>query len=140
MNKDNTIKVYTDGGARGNPGPAACAYVVMINNVFFHQDSKYLGVTTNNDAEYNGLILALNYLHTLDLANYSDVYFYLDSELVVKQIKGEYKIKHPKLKILFDKAQKLIKDLNKNTVFTSVPRKENFVADKLVNDRLDGII
>ncbi|MCS7091865.1 MAG: ribonuclease HI family protein [Patescibacteria group bacterium] len=134
------IQVFSDGGSRGNPGMAACAFVVFVNNVIFHQESKYLGFTTNNDAEYQGLIMALNFLNTLDLSDYQQINIHLDSELIVNQLNGKYKVKNQKLKILYEKAINLINNLGVKVQIIHIPRSKNFLSDKLVNARLDGII
>ena len=89
----NDLKIFCDGGARGNPGPAAAAFVVFSGNKTLAKEGKYLGSTTNNQAEYNAVLLAMKWL----LKNKSNidgkkVDFYLDSELVVKQLMGEYKV------------------------------------------------
>ncbi|MCX7928494.1 MAG: ribonuclease HI family protein [Patescibacteria group bacterium] len=135
---DNVIDVFIDGGSRGNPGMAACAFVVYVNNLQFYQESKYLGVATNNEAEYQGLLMALGYLEKLNLSNFSRINLNMDSELVVKQVKGEYKVKNQRLKILYDKTLNMIKKLGLKISILCVPRSENFVADKLVNERLDS--
>src|SRR3989344_1516428 len=85
------LRIFTDGGARGNPGPSACAFVVLDDqNKLIFQQGFYLGYGTNNQAEYLGVVKALEWLGP------RSAIFYLDSLLVVKQIKGEYKIKDPK--------------------------------------------
>jgi len=125
--------IFTDGGARGNPGPAACAAVV--NNQDF---SEFIGETTNNVAEYRGLLLGLK--SALKLAGKkseeTELEIKMDSELVVKQLKGEYKVKDQNLKLLFADAQPLINKF-KSVSFKHVPREENSRADKLVNEVLD---
>lgn len=126
--------IFTDGGARGNPGPAACAAVV--NDQDF---SEYIGETTNNVAEYRGLLLGLK--SALKLAGKKseevDVEIKMDSELVVKQLKGEYKIKDQNLKLLSAEARPLISKF-KSVSFKHVRREENSHADRLVNEVLDA--
>jgi ribonuclease HI len=125
--------IFTDGGARGNPGPAACAAVV--NNQDF---SEFIGETTNNVAEYRGLLLGLK--SALKLAGKkseeTELEIKMDSELVVKQLKGEYKVKDQNLKLLFADAQPLINKF-KSVSFKHIRREENSRADKLVNEVLD---
>lgn len=135
----NKIVIYSDGGARGNPGPAACAFIVQdLNGKLLHKDSKYLGETTNNFAEYQGAILAL----TQTLENEKDIEgvinFYMDSELVVKQINGQYKVKEPTLQKLHKEVKELLNKISLEVVFKNIPREKNKIADSLVNKELDG--
>jgi len=131
------IKIFTDGGSRGNPGPAACAAVIKDekNNLLLEQ-SRYLGKTTNNQAEYQGILLAMEEALKLNL-NKEEINFYLDSELVVKQLKKEYKIKDMGLQKLFIKAWNLLQNFSKVT-FIHIPREKNKEADLLVNQELDS--
>ena len=128
------FKLFTDGGARGNPGPAgAGALIIDSNNNVKDQLKSYLGNKTNNEAEYMALLLGL----TLAVKNnIKDLECNMDSELLVKQLNGEYKVKNENLKKLYLK----VKDIEKR--FTSIsykhiPRKENASADALVNQILD---
>ncbi|MEK7163672.1 MAG: ribonuclease HI family protein [Patescibacteria group bacterium] len=127
-----SYRIFTDGGARGNPGPSACAFVVYDGENLIYKQGFYLGISTNNQAEYQGVLKAAEYCSLL-IAHCS-VTFYLDSLLVVKQMRGEYKIKDPKLKILHDK----IKNYKLKIDFVHVPREQNRDADALVNKTLDG--
>lgn len=124
------LKIKTDGGSRGNPGQAACAYVVYAEGNLREKRGKYLGIATNNVAEYEGVLFALESLRENNLD------FYLDSLLVVNQLKGLWKIKDENLKVLNLK----IKDLTKNlkVSWNHIPREENFEADALVNETLDN--
>lgn len=130
-----THKMYTDGGARGNPGPAGAGVVILDpNGISIVKFSKYLGVRTNNEAEYGALIVGL----TLALKN--DIKFlqcYLDSELVVNQLNGKYKVKNERLKSLYAKAIALLPQFSKIT-FVHIPRAENSEADLLVNEAVDN--
>ncbi len=136
--KEEEIVVHTDGGARGNPGPSACAFVAEINGKIIQQESSYLGTSTNNYAEYQGVLLALKWL----VKNFSTTTstFYLDSELVVRQLNGIYKVKDKKLIELFDKIKDLSKSLNYAITYKHIPRTQNKIADFLVNKELDGNI
>jgi ribonuclease HI len=128
--------VFSDGGARGNPGPAAAAFVVLSENgQVLAANSRYLGLRTNNQAEYEALIAALQFAATV---NAEEVICYLDSELVVKQLNGEYSVKNSELKKLWSKVQELSKRFNKAS-FISVPRTNIQIqkADALVNKALD---
>jgi probable phosphoglycerate mutase len=99
------ISIYTDGGARGNPGISGYGLVVLDQQQnSLYQQSKFLGVKTNNEAEYLGLIGALTWLKD-NQSNIDSVNFYSDSQLMVRQITGLYKVKSPNLKPLFDTAK-----------------------------------
>ena len=112
MNK--TLNIYTDGGARGNPGPAASSFVAIDEGKVIHKNSLYLGVRTNNEAEYEAVILALSWLiNNLDILEHKDIVFKLDSELVARQLSGIYKIKSPNLRILVTKIKNLESRLEK---------------------------
>lgn len=137
------IIVYSDGGSRGNPGHAASAFAIYDENKnLLHHDSKYLGEKlTNNVAEYNGVILALTWIteekRSFDFAQ-DDIRFCMDSELVVKQLRGEYKIKDQNLLQLATRVKRIIKENNLRIQFIHVPRAENAYADSLVNENLDS--
>ncbi len=125
------LKVYTDGGARGNPGPAACAFVIYdpAGNLR-EKRGKYLGKMTNNEAEYQGVIEALTSLADPELN------FYLDSQLVVSQLNGIWKVKEPRLRVLLFKIRQL--ENGRKITYAYVPREQNRMADALVNETLDG--
>jgi ribonuclease HI len=135
------LKIYTDGGARGNPGPAACGVVVKNEkDEIILEASKFIGAATNNQAEYEALILALEKVQNIFIEekyNEKNIECYLDSELVVKQLRREYKIKNEGLKPLFMKARNLISDFD-SVKFIHIPREKNKQADKLVNKELDA--
>ena len=132
--KNKKIIIYNDGGARGNPGPAG------IGAVLYNEDqevlakiSQYLGVATNNQAEYQALILALK--KALELGA-EEVNCYLDSELVVCQLNREYKVKNKDLAPLFLDIYNLSLSFKKIT-FTHIPRERNKLADQLANEAMD---
>jgi len=133
--KNSKLSIYTDGGARGNPGPAAVGYVVG--------DRKYgetIGHATNNIAEYKAVIFALKKAkHLLGNAESkkTDVLAHMDSQLVCKQMNGEYKIKEPDLQTLFIELWNLRQDF-KSVTFIHIPREQNKEADRMVNITLDG--
>lgn len=142
------LKIFTDGGSRGNPGSAACAFVVYENKKIIFEKSIYLGQATNNVAEYNGVLEAINWLSNQVTNSQLTISFYLDSELVVKQMRGEYKIKDERLKTLYNKIQFQIFPQSgiqlRRTNFKlnisgwhHVPREQNTRADFLVNQELD---
>ncbi len=131
------LKIHTDGGARGNPGPAASTFVVYdhLGEVIFSQ-GKYLGQATNNQAEYQAVEMAIDWLIKTKINE--EVEFYLDSLLVINQLQGNFKIKNPELKTIWEKIKTNILE-NKLMVksFVYVPRAKNFLADSLVNKILD---
>lgn len=128
------FKVFTDGGSRGNPGPAAAGFVVYDDSGNIRQKRrKYLGIATNNEAEYQGVIEALSHP---ELAGGFHINFFLDSLLVVNQLNGLWKIKEPRLRELILKIRGL--EAGKNVTYTHIPREQNTIADQLVNETLDG--
>ena len=135
------IVIYIDGGSRGNPGPAAFGVLICDDKGdVFKKYSQYLGEATNNEAEYQGLIFALKKARALfgkERLKKMLVEIKSDSELLVKQMKGEYKIKEPKIQNLFLKAWNLKIDF-KNLKFSLIARAQNKLADQLVNEVLDG--
>jgi ribonuclease HI len=135
MNLDS-ITIYTDGGARGNPGPGACAFVAFANDAIIGKSAKYLGVCTNNDAEYQGVLLALSWVSTLDTQP-TNINFYLDSLLIVQQLKGVFKIKQPHLLVHANKIRDQIAGMGINVTYTHVLREKNSIADSLLNAKLD---
>ena len=134
-----TLKIFTDGGARGNPGRAGLG-AVFINaedNQVIYDESRYLGVATNNEAEYEAIILALKYLQANLPASVEKLEFVLDSKLVVEQLNKYWKIKEPRMKVLAQKAWELLASLNLPYSITHVKRELNSAADALVNQALD---
>ncbi len=127
--------VYSDGGSRGNPGKSAYAIVVTENGKVLHEHAEYLGMHTNNYAEYRGLIAGI--AKVLDLKG-TEAEFVMDSQLVIRQMNGEYKVKNPDMKILHDDAKNLVSMIPKAT-FRNVRRSEEMIprADFLLNQELD---
>lgn len=136
--EERGLIIHTDGGARGNPGPGACAFVIENGGKTIFKSSRFLGKTTNNVAEYQGVISALDWLSENDgnLAE-KDATFFLDSELIVRQLNGVYKVKDPKLQDLFFQIKSLITKTKIRVTFKNIPREKNKVADFLVNKSLD---
>jgi ribonuclease HI len=133
----SNIKIFCDGGARGNPGPGAAAIVVEKEGKVFFKHSKFLGKVTNNVAEYNAALLAFYWLNkNQDLLNKETLLFF-DSELVAKQLSGVFKIKNENLKMLFKKIKSLEKKIPTKILFFPIPRNKNKLADFLVNKELD---
>lgn len=134
----NKYIINTDGGARGNPGPAAIGYVIQ-GGVKKVSHGEYIGETTNNVAEYTAAIVGLTKLKSLlgaKEALASEVEVRMDSELVVKQMKREYKVKNAALKDLFIEVSNICQSF-KSVSFKHVFREDNSGADELVNKALD---
>ncbi len=135
------ITIYIDGGSRGNPGPAAFGVVFETDKGgVVKKYSQYIGDSTNNESEYQGLIFALKKAKALfgkEKAKKMPIELKSDSELLIKQMKGEYKIKEPNIQKLFLKAWNLKIDFD-NLVFSPIAREENKEADRLVNEALDS--
>ena len=132
--------IHTDGGARGNPGPAAYGVVVADETgKQIARAGKALGIRTNNQAEYSGVIAALEFVKKFKSSDnkVSSVEFYLDSDLIVNQLSGKYKIKSPKLAMLAMRAKNLEKENSVPTIYKQIPRDQNKSADKIVNQVLD---
>lgn len=134
---EDILKIYCDGGARGNPGPAAAAFVVEKNGKVIHKQVKFLGHATNNYAEYSAVILGLAWVskNVIDLSE--QVVFVLDSELVASQLSGIFKIKNESLRNLYFTAKNIEKKITAKIRYVSVPRTKNKIADFLVNRTLD---
>ena len=127
--------IYTDGGSRGNPGPGAIGVVIVDESgKVLKEYSHYLGTVTNNQAEYEAVIFALQKAKQLRI---KEVELRVDSELVGRQILGQYKIKDPDLQPLFIKAWNLRLDYDRVDI-KIIPREQNKKADKLVNRELDS--
>ncbi len=133
------ITMYTDGGARGNPGPAAAGAVILNEEgKVLHEISDYVGETTNNVAEYEALVRALGVARTLfgkKLAG-REVGIKIASEVIVREMHGRYKVKAPALKEYFARAQKLLQEMPHHS-FVHIPREKNKHADTLVNRAID---
>lgn len=131
------VIVYCDGGSRGNPGRAAAAFVITKGGRAIKSGSRFLGVSTNNVAEYSAVIIALEWLKKNPAILLPEVTFVLDSELVVRQLTGLYKVKNKKLQSLFIVIKNIEKKLFAKVNYVSVKREKNILADTLVNQELD---
>lgn len=130
------VVVHTDGGARGNPGPAGTGVVIKTETgQILYAVGEYIGETTNNVAEYKALIRALD---TAAKLGATEVKVNMDSELIVKQMNGQYKIKEPTLQELAGQVLKL-KNAFAQVSFTHVRREYNQEADRLVNQAIDAV-
>lgn len=137
-----SISVYTDGGSRGNPGPSAIGVVIYDNEkseLLTHK--AYIGITTNNDAEYQAVAKALTLLieqhHTLSP---SRVDFFCDSELVVKQLNGLYKVKNAKIAEHILAIRHSERQFGVPVFYHAIAREKNKRADALVNEALDEVL
>ena len=128
------IEVFCDGGARGNPGPAAWGFVIKVDARIIKEDCGYLGIATNNFAEYTALVEALSYLGTDFKGESAKVH--LDSNLAVSQLNGEYKIKNLAIAKLVRVVREIEKSLG-DIVYNHIPRDQNKEADRLVNIALN---
>ncbi|NCS32467.1 ribonuclease HI family protein [bacterium] len=131
------IKLFTDGGARGNPGPAAAGIVINTPGSEDITFGQYLGEITNNQAEYQALLLGLDKVIQEFDAPAVNLSVYMDSELVIKQVTGEYRIKHPNLIPLHANVLDMIKNFAM-IQFVHIPRENNKKADAQVNETLDN--
>jgi len=129
------LKIFCDGGARGNPGPAASGYVIKdVEDKILEEGGIYLGETTNNQAEYRAVVLALEKAVKYKPEN---IEFYLDSQLIVNQMNGLYKVKNAELKPVVEQVKKLA-SAYKSVTYQHVPREQNTLADAQVNIVLDN--
>lgn len=133
------LTIHTDGGARGNPGPSGFGFVVYDDQKnIVHQGQKFLGTKTNNEAEYEGLIAALTWAReNKDSHHLTSLQINMDSQLIVRQVNGLYKVKTPHLKPLYQLALHLISQLSIPVTFTDIRREQNSLADQLANQAMD---
>ncbi|MBI3485577.1 ribonuclease HI family protein [Candidatus Daviesbacteria bacterium] len=131
--------VNTDGASRGNPGPASYGYVIKTDTgVILHQEGKTIGYNTNNVAEYTAVWKSLEYIHNKYLHKAPhNIEVVSDSQLIVRQLSGKYKIKNLNLKKIYNQIKILESSLGR-VKFRSVPREQNFIADRLANIALDS--
>jgi len=131
------LKVYTDGGSKGNPGPSSIGGVGYANGKKIFEFKKSIGIATNNDAEYIALITALEKVK-LPPTPYplrpNKIEFYSDSRLMVNQVNGFFKVKNGKIKEYILKIRSLEQEINLPITYRYIPREQNIEADRLVND------
>ena len=130
------LTIHTDGASRGNPGSAAFAYVISRDGEPIIEEADCLGQMTNNQAEYTALVRALE--HALELGAHHRVIVHSDSELMVKQMNGEYRVKNEELRDLYEQAYALRKRFDGPVTIRHVRRAQNKRADQLCNEALDG--
>jgi len=137
------LKIYTDGGSKGNPGQASIGMIFYLDNKTIFQHKEKIGVATNNDAEYTALIKALeilnpksqnpNKLLIANLQNIKKIQFFSDSKLMVNQVNGLFKVKNGKIKEYILKIRTLEQEINLPISYHFIPREKNTIADSLVN-------
>lgn len=127
------LKIFTDGGSKGNPGPSSIGMVFYIDGkkVFHHHDN--IGIATNNDAEYAALITALGFAKEKYRSGVEKIEFYSDSSLMVNQVNGLFKVKNGKIKEYVMKVRTLEQEIGLPITYSYIPRENNKEADLLVN-------
>jgi ribonuclease HI len=136
MSEPVLLTIHTDGASRGNPGEAAFAYTIARDGAAVVEEAGCLGRITNNQAEYTALVRALE--HALRLGTQHRLLIHSDSELMVKQMRGEYKVKNEELRDLYDQARQIVRQFTGAVTFKHVRREHNKRADELCNLALDG--
>lgn len=135
------LKIFTDGGSRGNPGDAAIGVFAQMDEKKFFSHADYIGETTNNVAEYKALIKSIEILLPyLNKPGIDEIIWHLDSKLVVEQINKNWKIKQDHLVVLANQAWEMLNKLKISFKIIYVPREQNTQADALVNQALDAKI
>lgn len=142
MQIKNPLKIFCDGGARGNPGPAAIGYSIIQNGREIKARGQYIGKATNNEAEYKAVLAALTWLEKNTKPSLYSIKIFLDSKLVVNQLNGLYKVKKAHLRALVLKVRNAegalySKKIAKEITYHHIPREQNKRADQLLNQALD---
>lgn len=145
MPKHIVYKVFTDGGARGNPGPAAIGVLIKTENgKIAAQISKTIGVKTNNEAEYQALLSGLEYFSKnkvkLLISSQTVIDFYCDSKLIVNQVNGLFKVKDSRMREYIYKVREIETQIPGKIHYHLIPREKNYEADALVNLALDKML
>ncbi len=143
MDKTIILNIYTDGGSRGNPGPAALGvHIESETGIILASIGKAIGNGTNNVAEYSAIDAGLSWaiMNKIKLPHLSRINFFMDSQLAVQQLNGIYKIKNPKLRELIFLIKQKEAELDLPIYYSHIPREQNKKADRLVNEALDGRI
>lgn len=133
--------IFADGGARGNPGPAAIGFIIKDSKgKILKREGKYIGETTNNVAEYQAVIESLKWIKKNlinSVVSINSINFFLDSKLIVNQLNGLFKIKNSNLRGLIVKVRQLEQEVGGNVSYNFIPREKNKEADTLVNQSLE---
>lgn len=132
-NEPTSWRLFTDGASKGNPGPAGAGWILVndLDSVPL-KDSKYLGEATNNEAEYQALILGLKNALSHGV---QAIRIHMDSELLVRQINGVYRVKNPRLKVFFHQVQDLLRQFHQYAIM-HIPREQNREADGMANEAI----
>lgn len=136
------LKIFTDGGSINNPGPAASAFVIFQDDRLLYKKSFKIGINSNNFAEYSALIAALEFVKKIVSAGKSEINqiaIFSDSNLMVNQLNGIFKVKNALIRDFIMKARVLEQEISKPISYTYVPREENRLADSLVKKELEGL-
>ena len=131
-----SLVIYTDGGSRGNPGSAAYGFVVYYQAEKIYEEGCEIGISTNNIAEYMGVLAALQWVDQQKKSDIS-IDFFMDSQLLAHQLSGTWKIKNLNLSKLFTAIKEIETRLHIKTTYTPIPREKNKAADRMVNLALD---
>lgn len=130
------LTIFTDGASRGNPGQASYGFTISDEKGnLIYEEGKYIGVTTNNVAEYTAVLEAFKYLKK-KYPEKLQIDLFADSRLVVEQLSGRFKVKNPRLKLIFEQIKILELEIGR-VFYTHIPREKNFKADSLANKALD---
>ncbi len=143
MDQTKALNIFTDGGSRGNPGPAALGvYIENDEGATLDEIGKNLGITTNNVAEYSAILSALTWVleHKKEMPNLSKVNLFMDSNLAASQLNGLYRMKSPNLRELYFLVKEKEAQIDLPVSYTFVPREQNKKADRMVNMALDNLI
>ncbi|MFZ2152621.1 MAG: ribonuclease HI family protein [Microgenomates group bacterium] len=134
------VSIYTDGGSRGNPGPSGFGVVIYDEHKkIIEKISQFVGVKTNNEAEYLALNEAISWVkHNYQKLDITQIEFYSDSQLLVRQMQGKYKVKAPTIVPLYRLAASTLFELKLNYSFHEILRELNSVADSLANQAMDN--
>ena len=130
------VVVFTDGGAKENPGPSGCSCIIDAGD-YIIKTNKFLGNGTNNEAEYSGVLLGINKIIELGIRN-ANVHFLSDSQLVVNQLSGRWRIKDPRMRSYVDEIRSLLDQYEIEASFTYIPREKNLDANLLTLAAIDG--
>jgi len=131
------ITIHTDGGSLNNPGQAGIGFVIYDNeSKILYEKGEAIGIATNNVAEYTALIRALTYVRDFILNEVESLIIKADSELMIKQLKNEYKVKNQDLKTLYNEVLLLVQEINLPITYIHVYREQNVLADSLVKKSL----
>ncbi len=133
-----TLTISTDGGSRGNPGPASIGIVMYLDSHELFTHSEQIGIATNNTAEYTAVIRAFEIVKQHAYWSYDDIEFKCDSKLLVEQLSGRYKVKTPHIQVLHSHVKRLEREIGASVRYIWVARDRNQHADSLVNRALDN--